>query len=347
MSTDFSILIGTCGWGLWRSTDGGVSYTRPSGMTYTDTVIRGFAVDPHDPKHVLLAAALHSEPYSERIGTTFGLHESLDGGATWAAVETFPREECWRVSFDPVHKGRFYVGTRPARIYRTDDGGTSFTRLPIEIPAECPGIGLTRITSICVHPDDPDRLIASGEIGGVHRSTDGGEHWEHVTSNITAPLPEGAINGERGRLDCHHARIVPGGPDLVLVSTADAVYRSADFGDTWEYVPVTRVFPHQYHRETAIKTDDPNIIFQGVGDDVWGTQGALIRSNDRGRSWEEVKLPDEPNSPVWCFAQHPAIPDNLVASTFLGMIFITRDAGETWTKSQREFTEVRGICCLP
>lgn len=347
MSTDFTILIGTCGWGLWRSTDGGVSYSRPEGVTYTDTVVRGFAVDPHDPRHVLLAAGLHAEPYSPRIGTVHGLHESRDAGASWVPVDSFPREDCWRVTFDPQVPGRYYVGTRPGRIYRTEDGGATFAKLPVGCPEECRGIGLTRVTSITVHPQNSDQLIATLEIGGVYRSTDGGDHWEQVMTNITDPLPNGAVNGLGGRLDCHFSRISPGDPSLVLVSTADAVYRSADFGDTWDTLPLKRIFPSQYHRELAVKYDDPNVIFQGVGDDVWGTEGGLLRSSDRGETWEELKLPDQPNSPIWCVAQHESDPATLVACTFLGMVFVSRDNGETWTKSHREFTEVRGICWLP
>jgi hypothetical protein len=111
---------------------------------------------------------------------------------------------------------------------------------------------------------------------------------------------------------------------------------SDDFGTTWTDLGVKRVFPHQYHRDIAVKVDDPNVIFQGVGDDTAGQEGELLRSRDRSATWQEAALPDVCNSPVWCFGQHPSQPDTIAACTLLGMLFVSR-----------EFSEVRAICALP
>jgi photosystem II stability/assembly factor-like uncharacterized protein len=348
MSSDFTILIGTIGDGMWRSNDGGTSFARPRGLNSVDMLVKGFGVDPFDPHHVIAGMGLVATPYSDWVATRFPLHQSFDGGETWTPIETFePQREVWRITFDPTTRGRWFVGTRPAGIYRTEDGGASFEELPIDASDFCPGIGLTRITSITLHPDDPAQIFATVEIGGVRRSLDGGDTWDVVMDNLDTPPPNGAVYGEHGRTDCHYSRISVGDPDVVVVSTPDGLYSSDDVGKTWANYPVPQVFPKQYHRDIAIKLDDPNTIFVGVGDDVGGQYGAVVLTRDRGATWEVPELPDDLNAPIWCFAQHPSDPDTIVACTHQGMLFGTRDAGRTWTKYRREFTEVRQISWLP
>jgi photosystem II stability/assembly factor-like uncharacterized protein len=309
-------------------------------------VVRGFGVDPHQPGHVVLGAGLRPEPYSSLVGTTIGLHESFDGGATWSPVEAFTGGETWRITFDPATPGRYFVGTRPAAVHRTDDGGRTFTRLPLDLPDTCRGIGLPRITSMTPRPSQPEQMIVTVEIGGVHRTLDAGATWEQVMTDVASPLPEGELFGLDGRLDCHFSGLSTGAPDVAFVSTPDSVFVSDDFGTTWSDAGVKRVFPHQYHRDIAVKLDDPSVIFLGVGDDTAGEEGALLCSRDRGTTWQELDLPDRCNSPVWCFAQPATDPDAIVACTLLGMLFVSRDGGTTWEKARREFSEVRGICAL-
>jgi len=350
MSKDFTILVGTCGNGIWRSENGGKSFDwineYRNGIACNDVVVRGFGADPHDPHHVLAATGIF-ETGEVNLGTDFGLHESFDGGAHWAPVESFPRIECWRITFDPITRGRYFVGVRPAAIYRTDDAGKSFEKLPVDLPATCIGIGLPRVTSIALHPKDPSIIFSSIEIGGVRRSLDGGDSWDQVMTNIETPPPNGNAYGPGGRLDCHHSGFVLGDPELVLVSTPDGLYASDYLGKTWADFPVRQTFPAQYHREFVAKLDDPNTIFQGTGDDTAGQEGALQRTRDRGATWDTVELPDICNSPVQCLAQHPADPDIIIACTQKGMLYGTEDGGESWVKYRREFAEVKGICWLP
>jgi photosystem II stability/assembly factor-like uncharacterized protein len=339
MSGSYTILVGTVGNGIWRSQDGGATFAGVRGISDLDLVVRGFGVDPHQPGHVVAGVKPGVMPTS--------LLESHDGGATWAPVPSSPPAEVWCVTFDPVTPGRYFAGTCPAGLYRTDDGGQSFRSLDVTLASECPEVRVPRITSIVVYPADPRVVFATVEVDGVRRSADGGDTWQQVMTNIATPVQNAQVYGQRSTLDCHFSGISMGDPALVLVSTPDGLYASADLGETWADFPVRQVFPAQYHRELAIKLDDPDTIFQGAGEAVNGQDGVLLATTDRGQTWDAVDLPDICNSPVWCFAQHASDPDLILAATHKGMLFGTADGGATWTKLRREFSEIRGMCWLP
>jgi photosystem II stability/assembly factor-like uncharacterized protein len=339
MPDNKTVIVGTVGNGIWRSQDGGKTFGGVRGIADLDLVVRGFGVDPHNPGHVVAGV----QPGVVKTS----LFESFDSGAHWAPVPGSPEHETWRVTFDPAVPGRYFVGTCPAGLYRTDDGGESFKELDATLASECPEVRVPRITSIVVYPDDTSVIFATVEVDGLRRSTDGGDTWQQIMTNISTPVQNAAVYGQRSLLDCHFSAISVGDPRLVLVSTPDGLYASEDLGETWADFPLPQVFPTQYHRELAVKLDDPDTLFQGVGDAVNGQQGALLRSTDRGARWDRVELPDECNSPVWCFAQHPSDPDWILAATHKGMLFGTVDGGATWSKFRREFSEIRGMCWLP
>jgi len=60
-----------------------------------------------------------------------------------------------------------------------------------------------------------------------------------------------------------------------------------------------------------------------------------------------LKLPAEPNSPIWTFATHPANPDRIVTCSHYGELYATEDSGDTWRKLPREFTQIRAVSWVP
>jgi photosystem II stability/assembly factor-like uncharacterized protein len=347
MAHDFAILVGTVGNGMYRSTDGGATFQWVmNGISCNDLVVRGLSADPHNPRHVIAATAIFDSG-TDSLGTAYGLHESFDSGETWAPIEAFKGIECWRVTYDPKIAGRYYVGTRPANIYRTEDGGKSFAKLTHALPQTCWGIGLPRTTSIVLDPQDPDFIFVSIEIGGFIRSLDGGATWERVLNEVQTPAPNGAVFGLGGREDGHYSVLSHGNPDKLFASTPDGPYVSEDRGTTWADLPVSQIFPEQYHHDLTIKLDDPDTLFYGIGDNTVGTQGAMLRSRDRGVSWSAAPFPVKCNSPIWCFAQHPSNPERILTATHNGLLFGSENAGDSWVKYEREFTEVRAVCWLP
>jgi photosystem II stability/assembly factor-like uncharacterized protein len=97
----------------------------------------------------------------------------------------------------------------------------------------------------------------------------------------------------------------------------------------------------------VIKTDDPDIMFVGNGDFIPGVTGAIRRTRDAGQTWDTATLPVDPNSVVYWFGTHKQRPDVIAAASLYGYVYVSEDGGESWTKLQKEFGEVRTIAVTP
>lgn len=129
--------------------------------------------------------------------------ESNDGGSNWVARELRPRslEQQKKPADRPdaedladdfhlnriVAAGpqRWYMAAEAGTIYRSDDGGESWIRLPS--PYEGSFFGLVPITK--------DALVLFGLQGRIYRSENGGAEWQRVDSGTRAIL----VNGLRLR----------------------------------------------------------------------------------------------------------------------------------------------------
>jgi photosystem II stability/assembly factor-like uncharacterized protein len=321
IAMDYSINLGTAGWGVWHSPDAGKSWVRHRAPFPLNSRIQSLAVIPGVSGGLLAA------------GDT-GLFESRDGGASWKRIGAQgDLPAIWSLAVDPSDPGTLFTGTRPAAVYRSRDGGWHWTKLEAAVATEC-SIGTAFVTRVLVDPDDPRTVWAGVEIDGVYRSRDGGDSWTRVVNGLTD-------------LDVHDMAIARGRPPRVFASTNGEVFWSADRGDTWRPVGVRDRWPLPYARGIAVKPDDPGVVFAGCGQTTTGETGAVLRSTDAGQTWGSLPLPVRPNSTMWGLATHPADPGRIVAFSLFGEVYVTEDAGESWRKISREFGEIRTAAWLP
>jgi photosystem II stability/assembly factor-like uncharacterized protein len=140
--------------------------------------VLSFAFDPFTPDRLL--AAEYPDTY---------LLETVDGGQTWQ--RTYLQGGVITPAFAPSDPSIIYLTGGMRRVWKSDDGGASWTLLATK-PFES-----SWLVGVAVSPVDPDIVVvaSSGIVtpgpGGMYLTTDGGETWsnratgfEHWSNNV-------------------------------------------------------------------------------------------------------------------------------------------------------------------
>jgi photosystem II stability/assembly factor-like uncharacterized protein len=324
MTTPHRLYVGTIGEGLFRSTDSGDTFVRACDGTFVECHVRALAVHPHDPRTLYL-------------GSELGLFRSTDGAGNWSCVESpINGLQVWSILLSPHNPDLLFVGTCPSRLFRSADGGRTWSEPSVRMVQECPRIVHSRLTTLTADPTEPETVWAGVEIGGLHRSRDGGRTWQATGQGLSSQ-------------DIHALAIIPGNgrPKRLLASTNNDLNLSTDDGETWQPLRVGQSLPWTYCRGLAQQCGHPEVVFLGHGDAPPGSVGVVARSVDAGQTWQVAQMPGRANSTVWTFAVHPADPQLIYAASVSGQVYRSTDGGASWQKLAREFGEIRALAWTP
>jgi photosystem II stability/assembly factor-like uncharacterized protein len=127
-------------------------------------------------------------------------------------------------AFEHVHALAFDAAGRSlwlgahAGLFRSDDGGTTWTKVALPVPHDAPDI-----MGVTAHPKDAGVLYVATHEAGVLKTTDGGRSWLEVNSGL-------------GGRDVHGLAIDPNAPDKLHALVRDkgeGVYRTTNGGQQW------------------------------------------------------------------------------------------------------------------
>jgi photosystem II stability/assembly factor-like uncharacterized protein len=265
--------------GVYRSVDGGKSWTQPLFVDERTGVV-DLAADPQRPS-IMFAAAWQARDwpwlsYFQPIaGPGSGLYKSVDGGKTWKAHkgEGWPQGALGRITLAVTpykRKARIYAsidGENVGGIWRSDDDGEHWQRVN-EDANKLSGWYFARLL---VAHDNPDVVYSGGR--GLLRSTDAGKTFVEI---------KGAPGGD----DYHDLWINPKHPERWITATDQGAVVSIDNGKTWSdwYNQPTGQFYH-----LAADNRFPYSLYSGQQD--CGTVAVATRS-DYGalsyRDWHPV-----------------------------------------------------------
>lgn len=260
---------GSFGYGIWKSTDRGQSFTRLE-STKND----------YETFKIVNKLAAHPTNANKVYATTDnGLQVTTDGGQTWSnpmqgmAGATNEGQDV-RVASD----GTVYCSLGGGRFYVSTDDGSTFNLKSIDASYQS---SMSRI-ELAVSPQDPNYAYCqiakgSGELLGVYKTTDKGENWTLIVEggDVFNPL------GTQGNYD-NTIAVYPNNKNKIILGGQHSIYTYAD-SEGWfkksewmeGYYPY---FVHADHHAIVFHPTNPDIIYIG-------TDGGIFKSSDGGETY--------------------------------------------------------------
>lgn len=274
---------------------------------------------------------------------------SSDRGETWTSSSeglTFGDDDAeavtrvWNIT---AAGDALYAGVEPAGLFRSDDGGQTWTHLDglRDHPTRAgwqPGAGGLMAHSIAPHPTDAQRMWVGISAVGIFHTADGGATWEARNAGVRAV---GAPDEYPETGQCvHKFGLHPERPEVLYQQNHSGVYRSDDGGLQWSDInaglPSTFGFPIAVHPHDARTIWTVPLNGDDVGRFMPDGRAAVWMSRDQGESWTAMTdgLPAE-GAYLGVLREAMAVDDHdetgVYVGTSTGQLFGSRDEGRHWS----------------
>ena len=203
------------------------------------------------------------------------------------------------VAFHPTDPNTFYVGAPIGGIWKTEDGGNTWSAKGDDLP-------YLSVGNVVVDHTNPETVyISVGDHSGwwnyglgIFKSLDGGNTW-----NPTAHITD--FNDEVAYLKMV---MNPTNSSELFVAQTNGLFRTQDGGDTWTQIR------EGHHNDIVFQPGNDSTLYAST-DDYWGSSEVYF-SNDHGDTWYQltefdaayasIHLTVTPANPEFLGVQHSA-----------------------------------------
>jgi len=265
---------------------------------------------------------------------TGGVWKSTDGGTTFKAIfDKQPVQSIGVITVDPNNHKTIWVGTGEPwtrnstsvgdGIYKSIDGGETWTNMGLPNSERIAKIFVDPRSSDTVYACVPGKLWSDSADRGLYKTSDGGKHWNQILKGANLSTGCASLSVDSKNADVLFASLwdfrrkgwtFRSGGESATAPSGSGLFRSADGGKSWTEVTDTanKGFPKKPYGRIAVAVAPSNadIVYSFVE----GTDSALYRSDDGGKTWDKR---DKSQMMVWrpfYFANlrvDPANPDRL------------------------------------
>jgi hypothetical protein len=255
-----------------------------------------------------------------------GVRRTADGGRSWDDCE-LPEPQVFSLAVSRAD-GAVFAGTEPSRLFRSD-GGDGWRALDalLDLPSRPqwsfpPRPWTSHVRWIAPSPHDAPLLLVGIELGGLMRSSDGGETWQDHRPGA--------------QRDVHSLAWHPSAAGRAYEAGGGGAAWSDDGGDTWR--PADDGRDRHYTWAVAADPSDPDTWLVSASTGPFQAHGGgdprarIFRRRGDG-PWHALAggLPEPmPAMPyALCFAG-----GSLFAGLANGELWASGDAGDTWSRCE-------------
>ena len=301
-----TIFAGTVGFGVFKSTNGGATWSPMNGWLNNPTSVSALAIDPANSQTI----------YGATLGG--GVIKSTDGSLSWRAVNSgLTTTTVSSLAIDPKSSHTVYAGTFDSGVFKSTNGGGTWSAMNS-------GLANASVQTLAVDPTDGQTIFA-GTAGGVFKSTNAGVSWS-------------AQNGGLTGTSVRSIAIDPSSGQIIYVGTTNGgVFRSGNGGGSWS--AMNAGLPGTMAQFVTLDPTNNQTLYAGI----WG--GGVFKSTNGG-SWSPIDtalagtyvqtLVIDPNSSQTIY----------VATSGVGKaVFKSSDGGVTWSARNAGLTATYILSC--
>lgn len=328
--------FGGAGGGVWKTTDGGISWRNVSDKYFKTAAVGALAVAPSDPN--VIYAGMGESFIRGNMATGDGVYKSDDGGETWTYTGLKNTHVISQIVVSPDNPkivfvaalGHVFGNNTERGIYRSTDGGKTWKRV-LYVNHK------TGASSIAIDPHNPRILFAgmwqafrkpwmlsSGGMGsGLYKSTDGGDTWKNISKY--PGLPKGII----GKIGISVSGANSNRIYAFIEAKNGGVFRSDDGGKTWSRRFHQSELTQRAWYYSRVYADPKN------EDVVYVPQvSGIFRSDDGGNHFKPIRTPHGDNHVLWINPENPII---MIGGND-GGASVTYDGGKSWSSENNQPT---------
>lgn len=320
--------MGATGGGVWKTVNYGNTWENVSDGYFPTPSIGAISVYQKNPDIVYVGTG--SDGLRSNVITGKGVYKSNNAGKSWEFIGLKESGQIGAVEIHPDNPDVVYVaaigkafGRNEERgVFKTTDGGKTWSKMFYLSDS----VGFSDLE---LAPDDPNTIyagawrgerkpwtiISGSSVGGVYKSTDGGQTWSKKTSG----LPTNLI----GKIDFAVSAADPNRVYANIEASDDqgGLYRSDDRGETWTFVSDNSNLTNRPFYYTNIESNPKN------ADVVYNNSLRFLKSEDGGKSWRNISTPHGDNHDIWINPNDTSI---WIQSND-GGANVTLDNGRSWS----------------
>ena len=293
--------FGAVAGGVWKTDDAGTTWRCVTDGQLKTASVGALCVADADPNVVY--AGMGETTIRIDVSHGDGVYKSNDGGRTWKHLGLADTRHIGRVRVHPKNSDIVYVaalghafGPNEERgVFRSRNGGATWEKVLYKSDK-------AGAVDLCLDVQNPEIVYASiwqayrnfwelssgGPDSGLWRSRDGGDTWEEIS------LKPGFPQTLKGKIGVA-ASPVQAGRVWAIVEAKDAsgLYRSDDFGETWQMVTDNGDLlcrPWYYMHIFADPQD---------ADTVYVLNLEMQKSTDGGKTFTPIPTPHGDNHDLW------------------------------------------------